>query len=116
MKRDYRDFVDDIYQAAANIKKFIQGMTQDEFTDDLKTVLAVAKSIEIMGEASKNIPEEIKRNYPDIPWRQMAGTRDKLTHHYFGLDLQILWYTASEVIPKLEKPLEKIPLDLTNQK
>jgi len=71
--------------------KFVKSMSYDEFVQDDKTVFAVVRAIEIIGEAVKNIPEEVRGSYPEIPWKDMAGMRDKLIHSYFGIRLERVW-------------------------
>ena len=93
--RDYRDYLRDILDAIDDIESFVGEMTYEEFVKDRKTMNAVVRSIEIIGEASKNIPETIKAKYTEIPWKQMAGMRDKLIHAYFGVDVETLWKAAN---------------------
>ena len=83
---------------------FVEGMEYDDFPKDRKTVYAVIRAIEIIGEAVKKIPELVKNRYPQIPWRDMAGMRDKLIHEYFGVNLRAVWDTVKQDIPNL-KPL-----------
>ena len=77
-----------------------------------KTTYAVVRGLEIIGEASKNIPKDIKENYPDIPWKEIAGMRDKIAHEYFGVDLKIVWQTIQEDLPFYEKTINRIKKDL----
>ena len=108
MKRTQLDYVRDILACILEIEMFMNGVTQAQFVEDRKTILAVTKLIEMIGEAVKNIPEEVKEKYPDIPWRQMAGMRDRLTHKYYGIDLQILWDTALSRIPAIKAPINEM--------
>ena len=110
--REFTDYLKDIADAIEKVQQFVEGMDFEKFSHDSKTVFAVIRALEIIGEASKKIPEATKREYPDLPWRGMAGIRDKLIHEYFGMNLQVVWNTINEDIPKL-KPgiaamLEKI--------
>lgn len=111
-KRDYRDYIQDILDAIGDIESFVKGMEFNEFTRDRKTVNAVVRSIEIIGEATKKIPKSLKDKYPDIPWKKMAGMRDKLIHEYFGIDLEILWKVAKDELPPLKPLIKKILNDL----
>ncbi len=88
MKRDIKLYVKDILDAILAIEKFVEGMTFEEFERDDKTSSAVIRKFEIIGEATKHIPDEIKQRYPDIPWKEMAGFRDKLIHFYFGINIR----------------------------
>lgn len=103
-KRDYRDYMRDISDSVTDIVSFIEGMTFEEFIKDKKTINAVVRSIEVIGEATKKIPETLKDKYSEIPWKKMAGMRDKMIHEYFGIDMEILWKTVKDEIPIL-RPL-----------
>ncbi len=107
-KRDYGDFVQDILDSINDIGNFIDGVDFEEFIRDKKTIYSVVRAIEIIGEATKNIPEQIKKKYPEVPWKKMAGMRDRLVHEYFGVDLEILWGTAKEDVPQLRAPVSKV--------
>jgi uncharacterized protein with HEPN domain len=109
--RDYRDYLQDILEAVDDIENFVDNMTYEQFVKDRKTLNAIVRSIEIIGEASKNIPESMKAKYKELPWKQMAGMRDKLIHAYFGLDLETLWKAVTENIPPLKKSIQKILKD-----
>jgi uncharacterized protein with HEPN domain len=107
-KRDYNDFVFDIFDSIKDIESFWVNMEYCDFLNDKKTRLAVIRSIEIIGEASKNIPKDIKDLYPEIPWKVMAGMRDKMIHEYFGVDYETVFKTAKYRIPELKILIEKI--------
>jgi uncharacterized protein with HEPN domain len=99
--RDYLDYFQDIVDMMDTVQQLVATMTYEAFLQDQRTKLAVTKAIEIIGEAAKNIPSSVRDDYPDVPWKQMSGMRDKLTHAYFGIDFEIVWKTASELIPAL---------------
>lgn len=110
--RIYLDYVQDILDSILDIESFIKGMSFEEFRKDRKTINAVVRSIEVIGEASKKIPETITANYPGVPWKKMAGMRDKLIHEYFGIDLEILWKVAKEDIKSIRPAVRKILREL----
>lgn len=107
-KRDYRDYIQDILDCINDVEGFIEGMNFEQFVKDKKTTNAVVRSIEVIGEASKKIPKTLKGKHPDIPWKKMAGMRNKLIHEYFGIDMEILWKTAKEEIPVLKSSIENV--------
>ena len=105
--RLYTDFMDDIVDAIQKVEQFIQGMTLNQFLADEKTSFAVIRALEIIGEATKKIPNEIRTMHSDIPWKEMAGIRDKLVHDYFGVDLEVVWNTASDDLLGLKEKIQK---------
>ena len=106
--KDYGDYLNDILNSICEIEEFVKGMTFHKFVHDRKTVNAVIRSIEVMGEAAKNIPESFRKKHPNIPWKKMAGMRDKLIHEYFGVDLEIVWQMIENNLPSLKSSFIKI--------
>ena len=86
MKRDYRLYIDDIIEAIIKLESYSKGLSFDDFSEDKKVIDATIRNFEIIGEATKHLPQTIKRKYPEIPWKAMAGMRDKLIHEYFGVN------------------------------
>lgn len=114
MSREYVDYIYDIINEINRIEKFIEDQEFKEFYDDEKTSYAVVRSLEIMGEAAKNVPYEVREKYRDIPWRKMIGMRDKLIHGYTGVDLQIVWKTIKDDLPGIKPTLQKVIEDIEN--
>ena len=112
MKREIGDYIEDIISAMDKAMDFVKNMSYEEFTRDDKTVFAVVRALEIVGEAVKNIPGVIRKKYPEIPWKDMAGMRNKVIHEYFGVKLNIVWRTVKEEIPPLKPLFEKILKEL----
>ena len=113
MKRNYRLYIQDISDCIRKIEQFVGEMSFEEFVKDDKTSSAIVRKLEIMGEATKNIPETIREKYRDIPWVDMAKMRDKIAHFYFGIDYEIIWEVIKNELPKIKPMIEKI-LDLSN--
>ena len=108
MKRDCGVYLRDILQAFRNAQRFVGGFSYEEFINDRKTISAVVRELEIAGEATKQLPASVRRKYPDIPWSDMAGMRDKLIHFYFGVDMEIVWETVKVRISELEPLIENV--------
>jgi uncharacterized protein with HEPN domain len=108
LKEEFLDYVEDIIEAMDDAMRFVEGVEYDDFVKDKKTVYAVTRAIEIIGEAVKKIPGTVKKRYPKVPWKRMAGMRDKLIHEYFGVDLRRVWNTVKKDIPNLKPQFEKI--------
>jgi len=104
INREFVDYLEDIFDAIVKIEKFIANQSYDDFAQDDKSQFAVIRAFEIIGEASKKIPDHVREKYGNVPWRVMAGMRDKLVHEYFGVDIEVVWKTATEDIKEL-KPI-----------
>ncbi len=108
MKRDYKLYLSDIFDAIESIEKFVRGMKFERFEKDDKTVSAVIRKFEIIGEATKAIPDAIRQDYPGVPWKEMAGMRDRLIHSYFGVDYKLVWETIKKRLPGIKPQVRQI--------
>lgn len=106
MKRDYLLFLEDILKAMEAIERFVEGMNLEDLYRDDKTASAVIRKLEIIGEAVRHIPPHLRQTYPDIPWKEMAGMRDRFIHGYFGVDYELLWQAIRVHIPKTRLKLQ----------
>jgi uncharacterized protein with HEPN domain len=106
--RDWVFRVEDILRAIEKIETYLKGLSLSQFKKSELTIDAVIRNLEIIGEASKNIPPKIRSSYPSIPWEIMYGMRNILIHEYFGVDTQIVWHTAKKNLPPLQKQLTQI--------
>jgi uncharacterized protein with HEPN domain len=96
-----RAFLADVVEAGERALAYTEGLTYDQFLQDPKTQDAVIRNVEIIGEAVKSIPEDVRLQAPDIPWTSIARMRDKLIHHYFGVNLDVVWAVVCENVPVL---------------
>ena len=101
-KRHLEDYLQDILDAIGAIEKFTFGIEFTEFSSNLEKVYAVSRALEIIGKAVKRIPNSIRTQYPNIPWKDIAGMRDKLIHDYFHTDVEIIWKAVQEDISELK--------------
>ena len=108
MKKDATIFLKHILESIDRVQEYSKDLSKSEFRKDVKGQDAVFRRLEIMGEAVKNIPPEFTKKYPQIPWTEIARTRDKLIHHYFGVDLDLTYDIIRKELPKLRKELVKI--------
>ena len=101
-------YLKDINNAIDSIKNFIEGMNFEQFKSDDKTSSAVIRKFEIIGEATKNLPNSIKDKYSQIPWKDIAGMRDKLIHAYYEVDLNLVWITIQKRLPEIQAFLDDV--------
>ena len=101
MSRDYRLYLDDTRESCEKVLRYVRGLTFDQFMHDEKTFDAVVRNLEVIGEATKHIPLDVRSRYPEVEWPKIAGLRDVVVHEYFGLDEDILWDVVQNHVPVL---------------
>ncbi len=107
MSKDTLFFVKHILENIKDIEEFSKGMTKTKLEKNKLKQKAIIRSLEVIGEAVKNLPSSFRHNYPQVEWNKIAGLRDKLIHHYFGVDFNTVWDIIKEDLPKLKKEIEK---------
>ena len=108
MPRDYKSFVDDILETIQRIEQYTDDLDIEDFSESQLHQDAVIRNLEIIGEAVKNLPAEFKKEHPEVPWSEIARTRDKLIHGYFGVDLKLTFEIVEDDLPGLKKNITKI--------
>ncbi len=106
-ERDTLDHLYDMLENAKEARRFIEGMSFEQFENDRRTIYAVLQALQIMGEAAKKISDTVRSEHPSVPWREMAGMRDKLIHGYFDVNLSVVWRTVNEVLPAIEPQIAR---------
>jgi uncharacterized protein with HEPN domain len=110
MKRDINLFIQDILENIKDIESFSKGLTIKEFEKNKLKQNAIIRSLEVIGEAVKNIPDEFREKYKNIPWKDIAGFRDILSHAYFGVNMDRVWNIIEKDLPSFRNEIEKIKL------
>jgi uncharacterized protein with HEPN domain len=111
MSHDFLDFIEDMLDAMDKAEILVEDIVFDQFAADFRINFAVDRALEIIGEAAKRLPMEVRTRYPDIPWRGMAGMRDRIIHSYDQVDLQIVWDVIKRDIPTIKPQLQQILRD-----
>ncbi len=109
--RDIRDYLNDIIDSIEDIWSFTKGMSYKDLESDKKTLYAVIRCLEIIGEAVKKIPEIVREKYPEVPWKEIGGMRNKLIHECFGVDIETICDTIHDDLPPLKKIIVRIITD-----
>lgn len=102
------DYLNDILESISDIREFTAGMDKESFFNDKKTIKAVVRSLEVIGEAASKLPLNIRGLYSEIPWQETIAMRNRLIHEYFGVDLDIVWQTIEEDLEPLDKTVKRI--------
>lgn len=110
MSNEFLDHVEDILGAMDKAEILLEGVTYEEFEADFRINFAVVRALEIIGEATK-LPVNLRQQYPHIPWKGMAGMRDRIIHGYDNVDLQIVWDVVKRDIPQIQPQIQQIPKD-----
>ena len=108
MTKDHLVYLRHILDAINRIKKYVEGVEYDSFLNNNLVQAGVIREIEIIGEATKRLSQDFRNKYPEIPWKKITGTRDKLIHDYLGVDLDAVWDTVEKDIPLLKDGIEDI--------
>ncbi|RJP34021.1 MAG: DUF86 domain-containing protein [Actinobacteria bacterium] len=106
--RPYLLFLEDILHSIQKIEEYIGGISFEDLKVDDRTLDAVLRNLEIIGEAAKNVPSEVRQRHPDIPWGRMTGLRNIVSHEYFGIDLSIIWRIVTVNLPETEPLIEDL--------
>ncbi len=112
-KRDWRLFIEDMLESIDLIERYVAQLNFDKFKEDQKTIDAVVRNFEVIGEASKLIPDDIKKEYSDVDWLAILGLRNRIAHEYFGISLSIIWKIIKDELPHLKNQLKSILLKNT---
>ncbi len=106
--RNYTMYLEDIITSMERIAEYLDGLSFEEFKKDYKTIDAVIRNFEVIGEAARNLPLEIRSKYTEVPWDEMYLLRNKISHEYFGIDYEIIWDVATNYLPKNKSQIERI--------
>ncbi len=115
MKKDAEVFLEHILESIGLIENYTADKSFSDFIKSVQLQDSIIRRIEIIGEAVKNLPADIKNNYPEVPWKKIAGMRDVLIHEYFGIDLELTWQVVQKDIPELKRDILKIKLYLKSK-
>ena len=107
--------IEDMWEATRKVRRYVEGMTDEEFKKDERTTDAVVRNLEIIGEAANRLPEDFKLQHADVEWTQIVGLRHRIVHQYFGVDLDIVWHIVQRDLQVFEQALQRIRESLNHE-
>ena len=108
MKREIKLYLDDLLESVCLIEDYVNGIDEITFEENSQIQDSVIRRLEVIGEAVKHLPDDVKEKYPRIPWKEIAGLRDVLTHEYFGVSIPRVWKVIIDDLPKLKEQIENV--------
>lgn len=111
-KRDARLLLQDMLESLEKIERYTAGLTFERFAQDDRTVDAVVRNLEVIGEVARQIPSEVRERYPEVPWRRVIGLRNVVVHEYFAVDVEIVWTVVRQSLPELKEALRRMMAEL----
>lgn len=115
MSRSLRLYLNDIRDHSLEIAEHIQGLSYDSFFEDRRTLKAVLYSLQVIGEAAKHVPEDVRTRYAEVPWRRISGMRDVIVHGYFALEKKIVWDVVHRDLPDLRAQVERMLAEIPDE-
>lgn len=114
-QRTHVDYLRDMLDHIQMAEQFTTGIDYDAFCTNTEKTLAVIRALEVIGEAAKHLPMSVQQHSPEVPWRNIVGMRDVLIHHYFGVDLEVVWKTVQQDLPRLRVAVARMLADLDEE-
>ena len=108
MSNEFLDYIEDILDAMEKADTLLEGVDYEQFESDFRINYAVVRALEIVGEATKRLPDDLRQKYSEIPWKGMAGMRDRIIHAYDTVDMQIVWEVVKKDIPLIKPQIQQI--------
>ena len=114
MPREYKLYIEDITESIKNIEDYTKSVTHDSFVKNKLIIDGVVRNLEIIGEATKEIPSDVRKKHPEMDWKKIIGLRDVIAHRYFGVDSEIIWDIVKNKIPELKSSIINIHKELNS--